>query len=116
MNEKRIIPPTPGARLKALRKERHLTQEDVAVEIGIKRNYISEIENGKELPGRETLAAFADFYDVTVDYILKGDIAAPPSPMTPKFVEDPDELALLSFWKSLLPEERRLMIKLLFGR
>ena len=35
-----------GARVKELRKVRHMTQEQLAAKIGTKKSYISKIENG----------------------------------------------------------------------
>ena len=68
-----------GERLRALRKSHHLTQEKLAEEIyRTKEVYttsksISDYENDKVLPHPRTLQAIADFFHVTVDYLLKGD-------------------------------------------
>lgn len=110
-------PQTPGARLRALRKKQTgLTQDDVAAAVGVGRTHITMIENGGDLPGRETLVALADFFGVSVDYILHGGELSPQSPQPPKLVDDPDELALLAFWGDLGPDERRLFLKLLRGQ
>ncbi len=68
-----------GERLRALRKSHNLTQEQLAEEIyNTTKVYttaksISDYENDKVLPNPRTLQAIADYYHVTVDYLLKGE-------------------------------------------
>lgn len=61
-------------RLKALRKDRKLSQETLAKEVGIDRTSISHYENSEEnderIPRLDTLEKIADFFDVTYDYLL----------------------------------------------
>lgn len=105
---------TPGKRIKALRKRvKGLTADTVADSVGVSRSHMSMIENDGDLPGRETLAAIATFFKVSIDYILNGSDAAPEPPATREFVEDPDELALLHFWRTLDDADRRLMLKMI---
>lgn len=105
---------TPGSRLRALRKRTpKLTAEEVAASVGVSRGHLSMMENDKDLPGRETLDALASYYRVSVDYILHGGDAAPKPPNTREVVDDPDELALVRFWRGLPDAERRLMLTML---
>jgi transcriptional regulator with XRE-family HTH domain len=107
-------PETPGDRLRALRqKQPGLTQEDVGAAVGISRSHVAGIESGGDLPGRETLAAFATFFEVSVDYILKGGDPTPNLPESSKLVDDPDELTLLALWKELSDAERAMLLKLM---
>jgi HTH-type transcriptional regulator, competence development regulator len=55
-------------RLKNLRGK--TTQEEVAGRIGISRARYSHYENGRSEPDTETLNKLADYYDVSVDYLL----------------------------------------------
>ena len=59
-----------GEKLKALRKEKRLTQEYVAGEIKTTKSLISMYESDKRLPSRNTLLRLADLYEVTVDYLM----------------------------------------------
>ncbi|MGN9865945.1 HTH-type transcriptional regulator Xre [Bacillus swezeyi] len=59
-----------GGRLKSLRGKR--TQEDVAKQIGVSRARYSHYENGRSEPDYETLKKLADYYKVTIDYLLTG--------------------------------------------
>ena len=57
-------------RLLTLRKEGRLTQEDVAKELGISLKSYCRYERGERLPDAEILALIADFYNVTLDYLV----------------------------------------------
>lgn len=56
--------------LKKLRKERHLTQVVLQAQTGIDQALLSKFENGDRIPPTETLVILADFYGVSIDYIL----------------------------------------------
>ena len=58
------------ARIRALRRERGLTQAQVADAIGIAwRNY-QKLEVQTSLPSYNNLLALADLFDVSVDYLM----------------------------------------------
>lgn len=57
-------------RLRELREARGLTLEQVATSLNLRNQYVSNYELGKRRPDYETLKKFADFYHVTIDYIL----------------------------------------------
>lgn len=58
-------------RLKELRLQKGLTQQQVATAIGKTYQAYSYYENGKRDPDTETLKLLADFFEVTVDYLLE---------------------------------------------
>lgn len=57
-------------RLKELRKSRGYTQISVQMQTGIEQALLSKFENGERIPPTETLIRLADFYNVSIDYIL----------------------------------------------
>lgn len=57
-------------RLKALRKARQLTQSDVASYLGITVSAYGNYELGQREPDLATLNKLAEYFDVSVDYIL----------------------------------------------
>lgn len=57
-------------RLKELRKESGLRQEHVAVALNISMSSYCLYEQGKREPTASVLWRMADYYDVTVDYLL----------------------------------------------
>ena len=56
--------------LRKLRKEKGYTQIAVQMKTGIEQALISKYEQGERIPPTETLIRLADFYDVSIDYIL----------------------------------------------
>lgn len=61
---------TIGRRLRELREQRHLTQQDMAGRAGVPRTYISRIENARLLPGPLMLSRIASALDVTILALL----------------------------------------------
>ncbi|WYU50005.1 helix-turn-helix transcriptional regulator [Bacillus sp. FSL K6-0047] len=59
-----------GSRLKLLREKRGYSQKFVAEKIGVKNNTLSGYEAGRREPDSSTLNTLADFYKVSVDYLL----------------------------------------------
>lgn len=57
-------------RMASLRKERGLTQEVAAKRLKIARSTFANYENGVREPDNETLKQIADFYEVSIDYLL----------------------------------------------
>lgn len=58
-------------RLKELRKELGLTQEELGKQVGLANNTISRYETGiNEPPKFETWQKIADFFNVPVDYLM----------------------------------------------
>lgn len=57
-------------RIKALRKEKKITQEEMAARIGIDRASLSRIESGVFTPSTENLLKIANYLEVSVDYLL----------------------------------------------
>lgn len=57
--------------LKCLRKEKKLTQIALQMQTGIDQALISKYENGERIPPTEILMQLADFYNTSMDYIMK---------------------------------------------
>lgn len=58
--------------LKTLRKINGLTQKELAEKLKIKQNSYSDWENGKSEPNIEMLVRIADYFDVSLDYLMGG--------------------------------------------
>ncbi|MGL4742303.1 MAG: helix-turn-helix domain-containing protein [Sarcina sp.] len=61
---------TFGKRLKELRNSKSLTQEALAENFYINKTSISRYENGTQFPELELLIKIADFFNVSLDYLL----------------------------------------------
>ncbi|MCH4891214.1 helix-turn-helix transcriptional regulator [Acidaminobacter sp. JC074] len=57
-------------RLKMLRKEKGLTQQEFGDIFHLNKSSISKYENGSQMPEADTLEKIADFFDVTVDFLF----------------------------------------------
>lgn len=69
-----------GNRLRLLRTQKKLTQEDVAKIIGVARTTYAMYEQNSREPDNDTLQKLADFFEVSTDYLLgRTDDPTPPS-------------------------------------
>ncbi|MGB9661911.1 MAG: helix-turn-helix domain-containing protein [Moorellaceae bacterium] len=59
-----------GSRLKDLRISRKISQATLAIEIGVSQRAISYYESGKDIPTLDILIRLADFFDVSLDYLV----------------------------------------------
>ena len=57
-------------RLKELRKKNYISQAKLAIEMNIAQNTISQYENEIRHADYDILIAIADYFDVSVDYLL----------------------------------------------
>lgn len=58
-------------RLKQLRESRKITQLKLAVDLNMNQNSISRYETGTHEADYKTLIAFADYFNVSIDYLLE---------------------------------------------
>ena len=59
-----------SSRLQRIRKERSYTQKQVADGIGVVEQHYQQYEYTDIVPSLKTLWALADFYDVSLDYLV----------------------------------------------
>ena len=57
-------------RLKELRKRRKISQLKLALDLNMNQNSISRYENCEREADYETLIRFADYFNVSLDYLL----------------------------------------------
>lgn len=57
-------------RLKELREKRGISQLKLAMDLGLNQNSISRYETGAREADYKTLIALADYFDVSIDYLL----------------------------------------------
>ncbi len=58
-----------GLRLKNLRKNEHITQEELTKKIGINLSTYKQYETNRTEPDIETLKKIADYFDISLDYL-----------------------------------------------
>ena len=93
-----------GERIKARRQERGWTQEELARRAGISKGFLSDLENGKQRVGADTLLDVGRVLGASLDYLMTGDGVDP----EPSEIEIPASLATfateegISFRQTLL--------------
>jgi transcriptional regulator with XRE-family HTH domain/mannose-6-phosphate isomerase-like protein (cupin superfamily) len=75
--------PEVGERLRARRRERHLSLRDLAERLGVSPSLISQIERGRAKPSVSTLYALVAELDVSLDELLFNDEWPPGQPAAP---------------------------------
>lgn len=65
-------------KLQSLRKEKGLTQAELAEKVSVSPQAVSKWEKGESLPDISTLMLLADFFDVTVDELLGKEVKKTP--------------------------------------
>ncbi|MCH5200419.1 MAG: helix-turn-helix transcriptional regulator [Oscillospiraceae bacterium] len=59
-------------RIQELRKQKGISQEELANELGISRQAVSKWESGQSFPELDNIIALSDYFGVSADHILKG--------------------------------------------
>lgn len=58
-------------RLRYLRKQNNISQLKLAMDLSLNQNSISRYENGEREAGYDLLIKIADYFDVSIDYLLE---------------------------------------------
>jgi DNA-binding XRE family transcriptional regulator len=102
-----------GRRVAMLRRQSAASrQEDLAAALDLSRSTIAGVESGADGPSLELAVQLADHFKVPMDYLLCRTVP-PGGPLVGQFVDDVDELAWVSFWKTLDDSERAAATKML---
>ncbi|USF27162.1 hypothetical protein N510_002108 [Firmicutes bacterium ASF500] len=95
-------------KLTALRKDKGLTQIEVAEELNVSRQAVSKWEVGDTVPSTANLKYLARLYEVPLEYLFNEDAASPPEERTvealagsPTDEGDKDYAGQVRFWKGL---------------
>lgn len=57
-------------RLREIRRKKHISQLKLALDLGMNQNSISRYETGEREADYLTLVAFADYFNVSLDYLF----------------------------------------------
>ena len=60
-------------RLKMLRKQKGISQLKLAMDLNMNQNSISRYENGERQADYRTLILFADYFNVSIDFLINGE-------------------------------------------
>lgn len=65
-----------GMRILYLRKQKGWSQEDLALEAGINKNYICDMENGRRNPSLEIIERLAKAFGISISELFKGVVVS----------------------------------------
>lgn len=99
---------TTFERIKKLAKERSKSLRQVTFDLGFGENYLYSLKNGKR-PGTETLEKLADYFHVSVDYLLGRE----KEDNTDKDIDEALDEAMSYNGKPLTQHDREVMKQLL---
>lgn len=93
MQHNHFDPKLMGIRIMQKRKEKGLRQRDLAEQLDLSNNHISNIERGKYLPSLGCLLQLCEILDETPDYFLLGIISKPTEDILLRYISQcsPDE-------------------------
>jgi transcriptional regulator with XRE-family HTH domain len=109
-------------RLKNLRKHYNKKQNDIAEYIGVARSTYTNYENGNKNPPYEQLIKIAEFYSVSVDYLLgrtddptpyrdvDSDLNGSPDEELKQLLNDPEMRVAFMDYSSWTDEDKRELI------
>jgi transcriptional regulator with XRE-family HTH domain len=95
-----------GNRVKAGRRERGLTQEDLAERVGVSRSAVAQWETGRTGQITGNLSRIAEALDLNVEYLMYGIDKRAPSQ-----AHQGDELAMLRLYRECTPEDRQILLR-----
>ncbi len=70
---------TLADRIQQLRKQKGISQEELADRVGVSRQAVSKWESEQSMPDMDKIILLSDYFEVTTDYLLKGIEPVPPA-------------------------------------
>lgn len=89
-----------GDRVKSLRENMKMTQQDLGNIVELHGSNIGRIENGKVFPSSDVLLKMAVYFDVSCDWLLTGENAKT------QICDNADEANLIRLYRQLSPKDK----------
>lgn len=90
--------PTAGERIRAIREEMQMNQDQLAERASLSKGFLSDVENNKRNIGSENLLKIANVLGASVDYLLRGEttesVGTEPIIIPPELSQAAEELEL----------------------
>lgn len=90
--------PTAGDRIREIREDQRITQDELASRSRLSKGFLSDVENNKRNISSQNLLKIANVLGASVDYLLRGDTgevaAAHPVVIPPELSQAAEELDL----------------------
>lgn len=114
-----ILMVTLGQRIRQLRKERHLTQTQLGKLFGIVKSTVSLYENDKSIPDDGIKSKIADYFGVSMDYLMgRTDVRYPASKTNDEYLKEimgPYIISQILELHDMTDEEKRTVAVILEG-
>ncbi len=94
-------------KIKILRKERGYTQEQLGRAVDVSQQAINSYENSETQPDFSVLIKIADFFNVTVDYLLDHEVQNDLSAEFSKYSFTSEDTAMIAKYLSLSQGQRK---------
>jgi transcriptional regulator with XRE-family HTH domain len=95
-----------GTRVRAARRDRGLTQDELADQVGVSRSAVAQWETGRTGQVTGNLSRIAAALEINVEYLLYGD-----DKRAVGEVRQGDELALLRLYRECEPDDRQMLLR-----
>jgi transcriptional regulator with XRE-family HTH domain len=95
-----------GKRVRAARRDRGLTQDELADQVGVSRSAVAQWETGRAGQVTGNLARIAGVLEVNVEFLMYGD-----DKRAVGEVRQGDELALLRLYRECEPDDRQMLLR-----
>ncbi len=95
-----------GSRIRTVRRERGLTQDDLAELVGVSRSAVAQWETGRTGQVTGNLSRIASALQVNLEFLMAGD-----DKRAAAEVQQGDELALLRLYRECEPEDRQMLLR-----
>ncbi len=101
---------TMGQRLSALREAKGANQIEVAEATGLGRTFLSMLEKDKKQGSIASLAALADYYQVSLDYLYRG---VTQTNTASQILNNAEETAWLGLWRDMNETQKRMALAMI---
>jgi transcriptional regulator with XRE-family HTH domain len=95
-----------GQRIRAARRDRRQTQDELADQVGVSRSAVAQWETGRTGQVTGNLSRIAAALEVSVEYLMNGD-----DKRATGEARQGDELALLRLYRECEPEDRQILLR-----
>lgn len=101
-----------GQRIRDLRKQKRMSQTELAKMLAVSQTTVTAWETGKAEPSSSAITSLADYFDVTTDYLL-----GRPDKKEKKSVELSDDDVIMTYQgKELSNEDKEIIRRLMNGK
>ena len=99
-----------GHEIALLRNEKKMSQKKLAAELNISNGLVGLWESGKRIPSLDMLVSIADYFQVSIDYLLQNDRNVSPEQFVRNAEADESTTLLLQTFNNLSEANRYILL------